>query len=267
MTKTNTFIAVGITAVVTGLLVVNLVTDTNVEVTASASSSNTNSVVISDTPAVGAQSKLPINLDKKALSRLKVKSDRVVNIVGTVGYEVNESTVNNIFEKGKSKDPLVLLINSPGGSVMLGNQILSAMEAAKGPVYTVCLDLCASMAAIIHQHGDKRYALDRSTLMFHNAAGGMNGDDVYRVQSRLNYILRILEKTDRKIAKRAGMTYEAFRALNEHELWLDAEDAYSLKFADALVALEIDGSLQVIEPLPAEQKRKNVFDGIKLILE
>lgn len=108
----------------------------------------------------------------KQVKYLNLVEDQTVEIYG----EINESSeaiaqkITSLAAKGK---PIYLLINSPGGSVMDGALIISAIEASKAPVYTICTQLCASMAALIHQYGHTRYMVDRSILMFHPAAGGL----------------------------------------------------------------------------------------------
>lgn len=180
--------------------------------------------------------KVPVitNLVSKQLTRLTPKDDQVVTLYGEVGDNA-EGIANSILEKS-IKNPVYLLINSPGGSVLDGARILSAMEAAKSPVYTVCLQLCASMAAIIHQYGTERYMVDRSILMFHPASGSLSGN-VFEMQSRLNWILRYTNKADVYIANRVGITVEQFKAQFDNEIWIDAEDSLNRKFTDKIVSV------------------------------
>lgn len=175
----------------------------------------------------------------KVIKTVKLNQNRVVNIVGPIGYyppadlEVKEK----LKSLGDSNEPIFVLINSPGGSVQVGNEIISLMQAANGPVYTVCLSLCASMGAIILEHGTKRFALDRSVVMFHDASGGTEGS-LGHMNSILQFYLRGIEKTNRYIAERSLMKYEKFMELQKDELWIDAEDAKNLNLLDDLVRLK-----------------------------
>lgn len=175
----------------------------------------------------------------KTIKTLKLNEKRVVKIEGPIGFykEVDETVKNKLKELGESEEPMFVLINSPGGSVHVGNEIVSLMQAANGPVYTVCVSLCASMAAIILEHGTKRFALDRTVVMFHDAAGGAEGS-LGQMNSLLQFYRRVIEKTNRYIAERSLMKYEAFMDLQKDNLWIDAEDAKNLNLLDDLVRLK-----------------------------
>lgn len=174
----------------------------------------------------------------KTVTSLKLKNSRVLLLFGEVNGTVSE-LVDEIKELGQqSKEPIYLLINSPGGSVLDGALVISAIESSPAPVYTVCTQLCASMAAMIHQYGHKRMMVDRSILMFHDAAGGLQGY-VHHMLSRLNQIHAFVHKMDRYVSNRAGIDFERYLQEANRELWLDAEDATNLKLNDEIVNIII----------------------------
>lgn len=177
------------------------------------------------------------SLPVKAIKTLKINPSRVVLIKEPID-EMSERHIDTIMRLGKSSEPIVVLIDSPGGSVLVGEQIVTAMEAAHGPVYTVCLKMCASMGAIIHQYGTKRFALDRSVLMFHDASTGTSGR-VNEMLSLLEFIKRKLEKTNRYIVSRSKVSYEELMRLEANNYWLDAEEAKEKGFVDELVRIEM----------------------------
>ena len=164
------------------------------------------------------------------VSQLDLNS-RIVYIYG----EINESTApiaaQEILKLTSSAEPIYILINSPGGSVLDGAMIISAIEAAKGPVNTICIELCASMAAMIHQYGTNRLVLNRSFLMFHPASGGVEGE-VDKSFSRLSSMRRFIGKMEENVALRSKLSYDDYKRKSGVELWLDAEDALNNKFAD-----------------------------------
>lgn len=169
----------------------------------------------------------------------------VVYITG----EINEnaySVVQQIQKKGLTEKAIYLVIDSPGGSVIDGARIISAMESSKAPVNTICMSMCASMAAIIHQYGVKRLMVDRSFLMFHNAAAGLNGA-LPQMRTRLNFLERYVTKMDARIARRAGLSPEQFMSMFQSEMWLDAEDSTNSRFADGIVNVILE---DVVQPFP-----------------
>lgn len=171
-------------------------------------------------------------VDSKTVKRLTIPESQVVYLTGVI------SNVQPVIEELKAKaerhSELYLLIDSPGGSVLDGALVLSAMEASNAKIHTVCIALCASMAFIIHQHGVQRLGVDRAMIMAHPASGGLQGT-LQQMNSRLSTITRYVDKMDAYIAKRANMTLEQLNALSVSELWLDTEDALARNFIDGIV--------------------------------
>lgn len=198
------------------------------------------------------------------LKHLSLRSNNVVLVVD----EIDESAVK-IADEIKAKEraganELYVLINSPGGSVLDGALIVSAIEAANIPVYTVCLQLCASMSAIIHAYGTERYAVARSNIMYHPAAAGVQGT-VPQMLSRLNWINSIVYKMDSYIARRAGLEPDTFVQMLNNELWLDAEDATAAHFNDQVVSVDLQLSKPVLELL--ERTSVKMRDRLAISLE
>lgn len=176
------------------------------------------------------------NFTLKSVSRILPPDARTVVIFGEIGDNA-QTIAEQIKQLGtQSKTPIYLLINSPGGSVVDGALIISAMEASPAIVNTVCLQFCASMAAIIHGHGTNRLMVDRSILMFHNAAGGVQGT-MPQMYTRLNLFNRYVDKMATTIATRAGLTLEQYNLKIAGEMWLDAEDATAQHFNDRIVSV------------------------------
>lgn len=178
----------------------------------------------------------PPTLNRKVIKHLRIPTEQVVLLVGEVGSDTG-NVASEITTKALNGNPLYLLINSPGGGVLEGGQIISAIESVNVPVYTVCMQFCASMAAFIHQYGTKRFMVDRSFLMFHDAAGQVQGYFPH-MQAQLNMIVRFVLKFDVYIANKAGMKLEDLTNMQSKNIWIDAEDALG-KFNDKLVYVDV----------------------------
>lgn len=193
--------------------------------------------VLQSPPEVQVKVAAPVLKADKNIKRLKVTSENTILVFDEIGAN-SASIANKIIALSNSNDPILVLINSPGGSVLDGALIVSAIEASKTPVYTVCLQLCASMAAHIHQAGNKRYMIDRSILMFHPASGGVQGT-TYQMEARLSTLKRYVDKMNATAAFKAGIPLDKFLQMQAGELWLDAEDSVNQKLADGLVSLDL----------------------------
>lgn len=176
------------------------------------------------------------SLHNKEILSLLIPREQTVVLVGEVG-ENAFSIAQEISAKALRGRPVFLLISSPGGSVTDGAFIVDAIEASPVPVITVCIDLCASMAAIIHQYGTERLMLDRSVIMFHDAAGGFQGYFPH-IRSRFSTIERYIARFNAFIAHRARMSVDELVKAEHTELWVDAEDALG-RFADGLAYVQV----------------------------
>jgi ATP-dependent Clp protease protease subunit len=219
-----------ITGISLGVFAYYNVSQTNVSNQLVSTRAKVEESVTKETPEAG---------DKKQQEKhpdlIDLTDEVVVLLNGPIGG--NGLAIAATIRKASREDkPIWLLIDSPGGSVIVGAQILSAIESAGVQVNTVCLTLCASMAAIIHQYGTTRYMVDRSFLMFHEASGGVRGT-VPQMLSQLTSMTRYLSKMSKRIAERAGMSFEEFNGKLASELWLDAEEASSSGFNDKVAAV------------------------------
>lgn len=168
------------------------------------------------------------------LKELNLEDSRQVYVYGVIDETSAPMVAQQILELGKDASPINVLINSPGGSVLDGAAIISAMQAAKGPVNTVCVQICASMAAMIHSYGTKRLMIDRSLVMFHPATGGLEGE-VDKMYSRLSSLKEYIGDMELNAANRAGMPYDEYKAHSGVEMWLSAHNAIKSGFADEIV--------------------------------
>jgi ATP-dependent protease ClpP protease subunit len=180
--------------------------------------------------------RVPVKTTTKKIATLQLPMEQVVVLAG----EVDETAFNiaqQITAKGEYGLPIFLLISSPGGSVMDGALIINAIEASPVPVITVCMDLCASMAAIIHQYGSKRLMVDRSILMFHDAAGGFQGYFPH-IKAQFDVVDRYITKFNAYIANRSKTSLAELELAEHTQLWIDAEDSLG-KYTDGLAYVQV----------------------------
>lgn len=185
---------------------------------------------------------IPVNQAKegsKSIKHIAPSDDQVVLLEGEVRLDSAERVIKGLKAASQSGQPIYLVIDSPGGSVLDGAKVVSAMESSSVPIYTVCNGLCASMAFIIHQYGTKRLATDRAILMAHPASGGASGT-LEQMTSQISMFTGYVNKMSAYVAKRAGLTFEQFHAKYISEMWLDSEDAKKNGFVDSLVSIEIE---------------------------
>ncbi len=151
-----------------------------------------------------------------------------------------------LMDKSKrmpASKPIYLFLNTPGGSIPAGFDIIETAKGLPNKVHTIS-KFSASMGFVISQFLDTRYTLHSATLMAHRARiSGLSGEVPGSAYSRLNSLLQIVQRSDNQTAKRANMTVNAFQALIADELWLDSFTAVAMRFSDERVNVRCDNSL------------------------
>lgn len=164
-------------------------------------------------------------------------SPAIVTLYGTVNEASAHQVISAIQAANrdtKNHDPIILYIDSGGGELFAGASIVDAMDASRRPVWTVDVRFAASMAAIIHSYGAKRYMLPRAVLMHHEASGGVEGSPA-QMASRLASVSAIVEGFEKHVAKVAHLSLAEFRAREARNWWMLAEDAVKAHLADEIV--------------------------------
>lgn len=101
---------------------------------------------------------------------VRVDKERLIKIQGTMSGNMLDKAVELDNLSNESRDPVYILINSPGGSVIPTMIFLTAMDVAKQRgVDIVCIVpvLAASAAFQVLANCDERYVFERSLLLFH----------------------------------------------------------------------------------------------------
>ena len=120
----------------------------------------------------------------------------------------------------KSKEPIDILVNSYGGSVIMGSIFIGAMERAKlRGVRLNCIvtGFAMSMGYHIVSHCDKRMALEYSYLLFHEAYIGYMGQLTKTVadliSKRLIVLTDKLEQYTKSVMKISDIEFDKHNRL------------------------------------------------------
>lgn len=104
----------------------------------------------------------------------RLLKDRII----IISDEINDNNANIVVAQllyldSINHDDISLYINSPGGSITAGMAIYDTMNFIKSDVSTICIGMCASMAAFLLSSGKKgkRFALPNSEVMIHQPLG------------------------------------------------------------------------------------------------
>jgi ATP-dependent Clp protease protease subunit len=194
--------------------------------------------------------------DKVVIHKLQINPKRVLVLAGEVNSSIKSLIIKaNILDQ-EEVSPIYVIIDSPGGSVFDGSAFTSTLKTIKSPVYTICAGMCASMAAVIHQEGTKRFMTESSVLMFHPASGGAQGT-LDLMQNELTFFKTIVYRMERRVSTRWKISMDEYKQITQNELWLTSWDALDRGITDDIVYLNVD--IRGLVELAVEDKRlKNI---------
>lgn len=170
----------------------------------------------------------------------------------TIDTHFTSRTTSNVAQRAlelssklRKDEPLYLVIDSGGGGIQAGLEMISNLNSLNRPVHTICV-FCASMAfqTIQGLSGD-RILIPFGTMMSHKARGGFGGEFPGQIDSRLSYYKRRLKMIDLVTVNRTNKihTLESYEALYENEYWCDGVDCISQGFSDKISNISCDQSL------------------------
>ena len=137
-----------------------------------------------------------------------------------------------------STKPILLLINSNGGSVIDGLVIYDTMQAIRSPVWTVCVGECSSMAAVILAGGDKgrRYALENAQVMIHDPLiSGDCGGPALSVDAIAKRLMRTRRKVAEILSQCTGRKLDVVLTATARDTFFNAEQAKAFGLVDEII--------------------------------
>jgi ATP-dependent Clp protease, protease subunit len=138
-----------------------------------------------------------------------------------------------LHQELKQGEPIYLILNSPGGSIDAGLELIEFARNLGRPVHTLAI-YAASMAFIIHQMLGVRYVPHFGTLMAHRAFGGFRGEFPGQLDSRLNFWKVRLGEIDRIILRRVKKyTMKEWLDLYANEFWINGFESVQKGFSDS----------------------------------
>lgn len=167
----------------------------------------------------------------------RLLKDRIIFIDG----EINDQTANIVvaqllYLNSKSKEDINMYINSNGGSVTAGFAIYDTMNFIDCDVSTICIGMCASMAAFLLSSGTKgkRIALKNSEVMIHQPLGGAQGQAT-EIKIAAERIIKIKQKLVTLLAKNTNKTVKQIEKDIERDYFMDAKEALNYGIIDKII--------------------------------
>lgn len=209
-----------------------------------------------------------------AETQITLTKDNTVVLRGPVNSESVGQVMQKLSElnkKGESTDPIYLVLQTPGGSVSSGINLIEYMSSLRRPVHSVA-NFAASMGFHILENSPKRYITKYGTIMSHRASGGFQGDIPQQVKSRFKHITDLLEKMDDQVISRTSGKFnkKTYAELIRDEYWAVGSNAVNDGFVDEVVSLKCDESLDGVSSTNIQTLFGNItasFSNCPLITE
>jgi len=164
-------------------------------------------------------------------------------IFGSVVSEIQKELLEKDL-KLKRKEPIYLVLNTPGGSIQDGLKLIELVKGLSRPVHTVSI-FSASMGFVISQHLDDRLVLSSTVMMSHRAfVSGIGGNVPGNFVTMSKFISDYIQNVSKPVAKRSGRSIEEYEKLIADDLWMGPEKAKELNFADRIVIVSCDKTLR-----------------------
>lgn len=181
---------------------------------------------------------------------ITLSKENTIGINQPISEEFVAKKQLEIFEKHNKlplTQPLYLVMDTPGGSVISGNLLINNIKALGRPVHTITL-FAASMGYQIVQELGSRYIVESGQLMSHRGAvSGMSGQIPGELTSRVRHIQTMLHEMNVKAAGRIGVDVKLYKKQIQDELWLTATKAKETNNVDEIVEAKCDATLEGTE--------------------
>lgn len=168
----------------------------------------------------------------------RLLKDRILFVGSALDDQIANSVVAQLLflESEDSEKDIIMYINSPGGVVNSGLAIYDAMQYVKCDVSTVCVGMCASMAAVLLASGarGKRYILPHSRVMLHQPHGGARGQAT-DIEISTREMLKMKDMNNAILARHTGQSEEKIKKDLERDFYMGALESIEYGVVDKIV--------------------------------
>lgn len=168
----------------------------------------------------------------------RLLQDNIILLDGEITDDKANIVIGELlYLNSQNCDDIYMYINSPGGSVTAGMAIYDTMNFIDNDVCTICVGMCASMAAFLLSSGakGKRYALQNSEVMIHQPIGGAQGQAT-EIQIAAERILKLKDKMNKLLSSNTKQSLSKIKRDTERDYFMDADEALDYGIVDEILS-------------------------------
>ena len=167
----------------------------------------------------------------------RLLKDRIIILNSEITDESANAVVAQIlYLDSLNHNDISIYINSPGGSITAGMAIYDTMNFVKSDISTICIGMCASMAAFLLSSGarNKRYSLPNGEVMIHQPLGGAQGQAT-EIKIAAERILKLKEKLNKILSKNTNQDIKKIEQDTERDYFMSADEALKYGLIDKIL--------------------------------
>ncbi|MDE2428113.1 MAG: ATP-dependent Clp protease proteolytic subunit [Burkholderiales bacterium] len=157
----------------------------------------------------------------------KAFKSRTVLVFGTIDDKLAADVSKRLIAlAADSKEPITVLVSSPGGHVESGDVIHDIIKFIDAPVNMVGTGWVGSAAVnvFLSVPKERRVTLANTRFLIHQPSGGCGGQATdIAIQAR--EIVKVRERIAGLIARESGQSLEKVTADIDRDYWMSAEEA------------------------------------------
>ncbi|MES2049434.1 MAG: ATP-dependent Clp protease proteolytic subunit [Pseudomonadota bacterium] len=167
------------------------------------------------------------NEERSPFLEEKAFKSRTVLVFGSINDKLAADVSKRLIAlAAASKEPITLLVSSPGGHVESGDVIHDIIRFIDAPVRVVGTGWVGSAAVTVFLSvpKERRVCLPNTRFLIHQPSGGAGGQATdIAIQAR--EIVKIRERIAALIARESGQTLEKVSIDIERDYWMSASEA------------------------------------------
>lgn len=123
------------------------------------------------------------------------------------------------------RKPIVIHIDSGGGSVTSAFTIIDAIKLSVTPVHTVAVGCVYSAALDILVSANKRYAYPNASFLFHEGSIGGARFDANKFKNFADFYKQLLERSKRLLIQHTKIDEKWYMEHSKDDVWFFVEEA------------------------------------------
>ncbi len=184
--------------------------------------------------------------NEKKFSRVDEKIDeallkaRRIFFAEPVDYNSSKDIIRKLWflELTAPGKPILLVINSPGGSVDAGFAVWDQVQMISSPVTTLVTGLAASMGSILSLCAAKgrRFATPKARIMIHQPAiSGLVRGQATDLEIQAKEIIKTRESIVNVYMEATGKDFKTVDKAIDRDTWMTADEALDFGLLDKIV--------------------------------